>query len=84
MFRANASWKVQRSWEFPIVISIMSSFFLYEDIYLKSYESVRELKAGLTRYFRFYNSRRFHQSLDYRTPEEMYVAFQEKERKAAA
>ncbi|WP_026295153.1 integrase core domain-containing protein, partial [Sediminispirochaeta bajacaliforniensis] len=56
----------------------------YEDIYLKSYESVRELKTGLTRYFRFYNSRRFHQGLDYRTPEEMYISFQEKELKAAA
>ena len=47
----------------------------YEDIYLKSYESVLELKDGIRKYFKFYNSERFHQSHDYRTPEEMYESF---------
>jgi putative transposase len=47
----------------------------YEDLYLKSYENIRELKQGLNRYFRFYNSKRFHQSLDYLTPDEMYQSF---------
>ena len=47
----------------------------YEDIYLKSYESVRELKRGIAWYFRFYNQRRFHQSLECQTPEEMYESF---------
>ena len=44
----------------------------YEDIYLHAYESVRELKSALARYFEFYNVRRPHQSLEYRTPDEMY------------
>jgi putative transposase len=44
----------------------------YEDIYLHAYESVRELKTALARYFEFYNARRPHQSLDYRTPDEAY------------
>jgi putative transposase len=44
----------------------------YEDIYLHAYESVRELKTALARYFEFYNVRRPHQSLDYRTPDEVY------------
>ena len=44
----------------------------YEDIYLHAYETMRELKAGLSRYFSFYNQRRPHQSLDYRTPDELY------------
>ena len=48
----------------------------YEDIYIKQYESVRELRDGVARYFRFYNTERFHQSLDYRTPDEMYQSFQ--------
>jgi putative transposase len=48
----------------------------YEDIYLKHYESVKELKIGIDRYFSFYNRERFHQSLAYRTPDEMYVSFQ--------
>ena len=44
----------------------------YEEIYLHAHESVRELKTALTRYFNFYNLHRPHQSLEYRTPDEMY------------
>lgn len=51
----------------------------YEDIYLKSYESVLELKKGIHNYFDFYNTERFHQSHDYRTPEEMYESFSVRE-----
>jgi putative transposase len=40
----------------------------YEDIYLKRYESIRELKAGLSRYIRYYNESRLHQALGYQTP----------------
>ena len=32
----------------------------YEDIYLKGYETMRELKSGVDAYFNFYNSARFH------------------------
>ena len=46
----------------------------YEDIYLHAYDSVRELKTALACYFDFYNARRPHQSLDYRTPDEAYFA----------
>ncbi len=42
----------------------------YEDIYLNQYETVRQLHAGLTAYFDFYNQDRPHQSLNYRTPAE--------------
>ena len=34
-----------------------------------------QLTEGVDRYFQFYTSRRFHQSLDYRTPDEMYQSF---------
>lgn len=44
----------------------------YEDVYLRAYENGRDLSAGLTRYFDFYNRKRLHQSLDYRTPDEAY------------
>jgi putative transposase len=44
----------------------------YEDIYLHAYETVREVRAALTSYFSFYNADRPHQSLEYRTPDEMY------------
>jgi putative transposase len=43
-----------------------------EDIYLNGYSTVEELKVGLVRYFVDYNDTRPHQSLDYRTPKEVY------------
>jgi len=44
----------------------------YEDIYLRNYAMVMELEQGLDRYFPFYNNERFHQSLDYKTPTQVY------------
>jgi putative transposase len=44
----------------------------YEDIYLKRYEVVPQLQAGLKDYFPFYNHGRPHQALDYKTPAEVY------------
>ena len=46
----------------------------YEDIYLKEYASVQDVKVGLEEYFMFYNEKRYHQSLDYKTPAEIYLA----------
>jgi putative transposase len=44
----------------------------YEDVYLKAYDSIPAAREGLTTYFEFYNSRRRHQSLDRRTPDNVY------------
>jgi putative transposase len=44
----------------------------YENIYLKSYATIKEAHAGLTEYFEFYNKKRRHQSLGRRTPEDVY------------
>ncbi len=44
----------------------------YEDIYVRCYEAVPELRRGLGRYFEFYNEGRPHQSLDDRTPAIVY------------
>ena len=46
----------------------------YEDIYIRDYERVAELVAGLKRYFVFYNDERPHQSFGGRTPSEVYWA----------
>ena len=46
----------------------------YEEVYLKSYESVPEAIASLRAYLRFYNEERLHQSLGYRTPAAIYAA----------
>lgn len=43
----------------------------YEDIYLRDYGDLSEARAGLGRYFPFYNTERPHQGLDYRTPWEV-------------
>lgn len=50
----------------------------YENVYLKRYESIQELKAGLTEYIQYYNQERLHQALDYQTPHEVYFAGIEK------
>lgn len=44
----------------------------YEDIYIKRYESVPELRKGLIDYFRYYNEGRQHESLGYQTPGRVY------------
>lgn len=44
----------------------------YEDIYLKDYRAVPEAEEGLAQYFTLYNEERLHQSLNYRTPAEVY------------
>jgi putative transposase len=44
----------------------------HEDLYLKGYGTVVALKQGLAEYFRLYNTERPHQSLGYKTPDEVY------------
>lgn len=44
----------------------------YENVYLKGYQTIPEAQAGLREYFDFYNMGRIHQSLDYKTPWEIY------------
>lgn len=46
----------------------------YEEVYLKEYASVQEAAENLEKNFKFYNTERLHQSLGYRTPEEVYFS----------
>lgn len=46
----------------------------YEDVYLKGYITVPELRMGLLAYFVFYNTERPHQALGYHTPDEIHLA----------
>jgi putative transposase len=46
----------------------------YEEVYLKAYQNGRDVRYSLDRYFRFYNFQRPHQSLEYRTPAEVYAS----------
>ena len=44
----------------------------YECIYLQDFYAVKDVTRALVNYFDYYNHRRPHQSLDYKTPAEIY------------
>lgn len=44
----------------------------YECIYLKEFDSVAEVREALTDYFEYYNTDRYHQSLEYKTSADLY------------
>lgn len=44
----------------------------YENIYLNEYGNIGEANQGLSEYFKFYNEKRKHQSLNYQTPAQIY------------
>ena len=46
----------------------------YENIYLNEYQNIGEANQGLAEYFKFYNEKRKHQSLNYQTPAQIYFA----------
>jgi putative transposase len=44
----------------------------YEEVYLHAYDTVSQARQGLESYFKFYNERRPHSSLDGKTPDTVY------------
>jgi putative transposase len=44
----------------------------YEDVYLHNYSDPPALHHGMENYFDFYNHQRYHESLGYRTPADVY------------
>jgi putative transposase len=44
----------------------------YENIYLNDYKSLPHVRMGVQSYVNFYNSRRIHSALDWKTPNEVY------------
>ena len=48
----------------------------YQYLYLHAFNDGAELRQGLRDWFRFYNKERFHQSLDDKTPDEVYYDLQ--------
>jgi putative transposase len=48
----------------------------HEQVYLRAYESIPEARRHIGAYFDLYNRRRPHQSLDNRTPDEVFHDWQ--------
>ncbi len=48
-----------------------------EEFYLNDYADVKTLKKAISAYIEFYNNKRWHQSLDYKTPAQVYFAGKE-------
>jgi putative transposase len=46
----------------------------YEEVHLKSYTDGLEARIGIGQWFRFYNERRLHQALAYKTPAAAWAA----------
>jgi putative transposase len=50
----------------------------YEEVFLNDYDDLVEARAGIGRYFDFYNHVRQHQALGYRTPDAVYQGLRSK------
>jgi putative transposase len=59
-------------WRDNVFIERLWKSVKYEDIYLKAYASMSEVKKGLTNYFKFYNEKRWHNNFDKKTPAMVY------------
>jgi putative transposase len=60
------------AWRDNVFVERLWRSVKYEEVYLHAYETVSSAKAGLDRYFQFYNSRRPHSSLDRQPPDQFY------------
>lgn len=67
-------------WADNVIVERIWRSVKYEEVYLKAYSSIPDARRNLEKYFDLYNTRRGHQTHDYRTPDEMYFS----ERKTAA
>lgn len=59
-------------WADNIIIERFFRTFKYENVFLKCYENMYDLKIGTKEFISFYNSERFHSSLNYETPDSVY------------
>ncbi len=55
-----------------IVVERFFRTLKYEEVYIKEYENVKELKHGIKNFIDFYNHKRFHSSLNYDKPMSVY------------
>ena len=60
------------AWRDNVFVERLWKSVKYEEVYVRAYNTVSEARASLARYFKFYNTRRPHSSLDRMTPEQFY------------
>ena len=60
------------AWRDNVFVEQLWRSVKYEDVYLHGYNTVADVRNGLDRYFRFYNTRPPHQSHDGSTPDRVY------------
>lgn len=59
------------AWRDNVFVERLWRSVKYEEVYLNAYESASEARQSLTKYFRFYNEKRKHQTL-MATPDQVY------------
>ena len=69
---ARMSMDGRRRWLDNVFVERLWRSVKYEEVFIWRHETVPALRAGLARYFAYYNEARPHQSLDNRTPAEVY------------
>jgi putative transposase len=62
----------QGCWRDNVFVERLWRSVKYEEVYLHAYETVSDVRAGLDRYFTFFNHRRPHQALRRQTPDTVY------------
>ena len=61
------------SWMDNVFIERLWRSLKYEEVYLKAYESMIEAKKEIGHWLTFYNQERLHETLNYVTPDEVYL-----------
>ncbi len=64
----------QGCWRDNVFVERLWRSVKYEEVYLHAYETVSDVRAGLTRYFAFFNHRRPHEALRRSTPDALYFS----------
>jgi putative transposase len=65
------------AWRDNVFVERLWRSVKYEEVYLKAYASVGEARTSLGTYLAFYNTRRPHQALDGKTPDQAYFTPQQ-------
>jgi len=71
-FGVSISMDGKGAWRDNVFVERLWRSVKYEEVYLKAYETVGDVRGSIGRYLAFYNQRRPHSSLDRRTPDEAY------------